>query len=72
MPRAKFWTVTIGTSSSAPDADFASTPVASGLWRAVVMMAFTAKGCRGTQNGTHIVRIGYLVENQHDALGREL
>ena len=32
-----------GTSSSAPDADFANTPVASGLWRAVVMMALTAK-----------------------------
>ena len=35
--------MTIGTSSSAPEADFASTPVASGLWRAVVTMALTAK-----------------------------
>ena len=32
----------IGTSSSAPDADFASTPVASGLWRAVVTIALTS------------------------------
>ena len=40
--RARFCTVTSGTSSSAPEADFASTPVASGLWRAVVTMAFTA------------------------------
>ncbi len=35
--------MTIGTSSSAPEADLASTPVASGLWRAVVTMAATAK-----------------------------
>ena len=34
--------MTIGTSSSAPDADLASTPVASGLWRAVVTTAATA------------------------------
>ena len=34
--------MTSGTSSSAPEADFASTPVASGLWRAVVTIAFTA------------------------------
>ena len=41
--RARFCTVTIGTSSSAPEAALASTPVASGLWRAVVTIAFTAK-----------------------------
>ena len=41
--RARFCTSTSGTSSSAPEADFASTPVASGLWRAVVTIAFTAK-----------------------------
>ena len=40
--RARFCTVTSGTSSSAPEADFASTPVASGLWRAVVTIALTA------------------------------
>ena len=40
--RARFCTVTIGTSSSAPEADFASTPVASGLCRAVVTIALTA------------------------------
>src|SRR5262249_32348634 len=40
--RARFCTVTIGTYSSAPEADFASTPVASGLWRAVVTTALTA------------------------------
>ena len=40
--RARFCTVTIGTISSAPEADFASTPVASGLCRAVVTMALTA------------------------------
>ena len=40
--RARFCTVTSGTSSRAPEADFASTPVASGLWRAVVTIAFTA------------------------------
>ena len=34
--------MTSGTSSSAPEAAFASTPVASGLWRAVVTIAFTA------------------------------
>ena len=32
-----------GTYSSAPEADFARTPVASGLWRAVVITAATAK-----------------------------
>jgi len=36
--RARFVTITSGTSSSAPEAYFASTPVASGLWRAVVTM----------------------------------
>ena len=41
--RARFCTVTIGTYSSAPEADLASTPVASGLWRAVVTTAVTAK-----------------------------
>ena len=40
--RARFGTVTIGMRSSAPDADFASTPVASGECRAVVTTAFTA------------------------------
>ena len=40
--RARFCTVTSGTSSSAPEADFASTPVASGLCRAVVTIALTA------------------------------
>ena len=40
--RARFCTVTSGTNSSAPEADFASTPVASGLCRAVVTMALTA------------------------------
>ena len=34
--------MTNGTCSSAPEAAFASTPVASGLWRAVVTMAVTA------------------------------
>ena len=41
--RARFCTVTMGTYSSAPEADFASTPVASGLCRAVVTTAATAK-----------------------------
>ena len=40
--RARFCTVTSGTISSAPEADFASTPVASGLCRAVVTIALTA------------------------------
>ncbi len=40
--RARFCTVTIGTNSSAPEADFARTPVASGLCRAVVTKADTA------------------------------
>ena len=35
--------MTIGTYSSAPEAALASTPVASGLWRAVVTMAATSK-----------------------------
>ena len=41
--RARFCTIAIGTNSSAPEADLASTPVASGLWRAVVTIAATAK-----------------------------
>ena len=35
--------MTSGTYSSAPEADLARTPVASGLWRAVVTIADTAK-----------------------------
>ena len=39
--RARLTTSTIGTRSSAPEADLARTPVASGLWRAVVTAALT-------------------------------
>jgi hypothetical protein len=69
--RARFCTVTIGTSSSAPEADLASTPVASGLWRAVVTMALTANAAAERRNRADIVRIGDLVEHQHDALLRQ-
>src|SRR6266516_1365065 len=41
-PRAKLVMAMIGTYSSAPEADLARTPVASGLWREVVTSAFTA------------------------------
>src|SRR5216684_2369008 len=42
-PRARLGMTTIGTCSSAPEADLARTPVASGLWREVVISAVTAK-----------------------------
>ena len=64
--------MTIGTYSSAPEADFASTPVASGLWRAVVTTAVTAKPAAGAQDRADIVRIGDLVEHQHDARRRDV
>jgi hypothetical protein len=55
--------VTSGTNSSAPEADFANTPVASGECRAVVTIALTANAAAE--------RIGDLVEHQHDALLRQ-
>ena len=70
--RARFCTVTIGTYSSAPDADLASTPVASGEWRAVVTSAFTPNAAAAAQDRADIVRIGDLVEHQHDAFVGEL
>ena len=63
--------MTRGTSSRAPDADFASTPVASGLWRAVVTIALDGEGGGRAQNGADIVRVGDLIEYQYDAVGFE-
>ena len=63
--------MTIGTNSSAPEADFAGTPVACGC-------GARCHHCRhretrgGAQDGADIVRIGDLVEHQHDALGRQI
>ena len=43
---ARLRTVRNGTCSSPPEADFASTPVAAGLWRAVVTTASTPKAAQ--------------------------
>ncbi len=61
-----------GTCSSAPEADFASTPVASGLWRAVVTMAVDGECRGGAEDRADVVRIGDLVEHQHHAVRRDL
>ena len=53
--------------SSAPDADLASTPVASGECRAVVTMALHREGRSRAQDRADIMRVGDLVEHQHGA-----
>ncbi len=50
----------------------ASTPVASGEWRAVVTTALTAKAAARAQDRADIMRIGDLVEHQHGAVGRDV
>ncbi len=62
----------IGTSSSAPDADFASTPVASGTVPRRGDDRDDREGRRGAQNRADIMRIGDLVEHQHDAAVRQI
>ena len=62
--------MTIGTYSSAPEADLASTPVASGVPRRGDHRV-DREGRGSAQDRADIVRIGDLVEHQHGA-GRSM
>ena len=64
--------MTIGTNSSAPDADFASAPLASGRVARGRDDGGDAEGGGAAQDRADIVRIGDLVEHQHDAVWLEL
>ena len=51
--------------SSAPEADFASTPDSVGLWRCGGDQRAGVEGDGRAHDGADIVRIGHLVEHQH-------
>ena len=70
--RARLATLQIGTCSKPPEADFASAPANSGEWRSVVTSASTAKAAAGAQNRADVMRIGDLVEDQHEAVRRQV
>ena len=69
MARARFCTSATGTSSSAPEADFASAPSSGGLWRRVMTRPAGAEHGGRAQDGADVVRVGDLVEHDDRPAG---
>ena len=63
-------TLTIATCSIPPEAAFATTPAISGAWRWVIDHGVDAESRGRAQDGAGVVRVGDLIEHEHDAASR--